>query len=96
MLMARKIDSFIDVFKERIHEVVGDLDMAQTDGIALWHALDNHYLDVGQLSLEFQGLHWSYDNIQIQKNETYDQYLLCYENLILDLEQIRHYFRFGP
>ena len=36
----------VKAFKDQIHEIVGDLDLAATDRVAWWQCLDCHYLPI--------------------------------------------------
>ena len=78
----------VKAFKDKMNEVVSDVDMVATNGLALWNSLDKHYLQSDKSSLEVQGLRKAYYTIILMDTaETYDQFLVRFKNLMSDLEQ---------
>ena len=51
----------IKAFKDKVHEIIGDIDLAATNGFSLWMALDHHYLTIDKSSLEICGQRKQYD-----------------------------------
>ena len=78
----------IKAFKEKVNEVIGNLDTYPTNGFQLWQDLDNHYLQADKSTLEIKGLKAEFEAISINNNETYDQYLLRFENKAYELSKV--------
>ena len=78
----------IKAFKDKINEVVGNLDTNPTNGVQLWKDLDGHYHQTDKSSLEVQNLCNEFESISIKPNETYKQYLLRFENKVFDLTKV--------
>ena len=53
----------VKAFKDKITEIIGDIDMTNTNGYKLWITLDKHFMQGDRTSVELYSLCKEYDNM---------------------------------